>query len=50
MDMIGERRGAILKKGIIDYDKVSRMILREFRLGKLGRISLEKVSDFWINI
>lgn len=47
MDMIGERRGAILKKGIIDYDKVSRMILREFRLGKLGRISLEKVSDFF---
>lgn len=47
MDMIGERRGAILKKGIIDYDKVSRMILREFILGKLGRISLEKVSDFF---
>lgn len=41
MDKIAIRRGAILKKGEIDYFKVSTLILDDFRKVKLGRITLE---------
>lgn len=42
MDNIARKRGAILGRGEIDYNRVAIMILDEFRGGKLGRISLEK--------
>lgn len=43
LDMIAKKRGAILSGGRIDYEKTSIMILDEFRSGKLGRITIEKV-------
>ncbi|MCG4578982.1 ribosome biogenesis GTPase YlqF [Clostridium cochlearium] len=42
MENIARKRGAILARGEIDYNRVATMILDEFRGGKLGRISLEK--------
>ena len=42
MDAIGRRRGALLPGNQIDYDRLSRLLLDEFRGGQLGRISLEK--------
>ncbi|RXI37797.1 ribosome biogenesis GTPase YlqF [Clostridium tetani] len=42
MENIARKRGAILGRGEIDYNRVAIMILDEFRGGKLGRISLEK--------
>lgn len=42
MDNIARKRGAILKGGEIDYNRVSIMLLDEFRDGKLGNISLER--------
>lgn len=45
MDAVGIRRGALLKKGEIDYTKVSHIIIDEFRSGQMGRISLEKPKD-----
>lgn len=41
MDKIALRRGAILKKGEINYFKVANLILDDFRKVKLGRITLE---------
>lgn len=41
MNRIAERRGCILKGNQIDYHKVSRIILDEFRRGTIGKISLE---------
>jgi len=41
MDAIGIKRGCLIKRGDIDYEKVSRIILDEFRRGMLGNISLE---------
>lgn len=41
--MIGGKRGAIISGGNIDEEKVASIILEDFRSGKLGRISLEKV-------
>ena len=41
MDSIGQKRGCLNKRGIIDYDRVSRILLTELRAGKLGPITLE---------
>jgi ribosome biogenesis GTPase A len=45
MDDIARNRGCIKKGNTIDYEKVSRMILDEFRRGKIGQISLESPRD-----
>lgn len=42
MNNIGRKRGAVISGGNIDYNRVSVMILDEFRGGKLGAISLER--------
>lgn len=42
MDNIGRKRGAIISGGNIDYNRISVLILDEFRGGKLGPISLER--------
>ena len=41
MKLIAKKRGAIVSGGRIDDEKVSRIILDEFRSGKLGKITLE---------
>ena len=46
MDEIGKRRGALMRGGFIDYEKVSGIILDEFRKGTLGRITLEEPNEF----
>lgn len=42
MQLIGKKRGAIISGGNIDDEKTSRIILEDFRSGKLGKITLEK--------
>lgn len=44
MNYIGEKRGAIAKGNSIDLEKVSRIILDDFRSGNLGKITLEKAN------
>ena len=44
MQLIGKNRGAITSGGYIEDEKTSKIILEDFRSGKLGRISLEKVN------
>lgn len=44
MQLIARKRGAILSGGRIDDEKISNIILDDFRSGKLGRITLEKVE------
>ena len=41
MDEIGKKRGAIISGGKVDQEKVAKIILDDFRSGKLGRITLE---------
>lgn len=45
MDEIGKRRGAIMAGGHIDYTRVTRIILDEFRNGMLGAVTLEDPDD-----
>ena len=44
MNIIARKRGAIISGGEIDYEKVSNMILNDFRTGKIGRITLEQIN------
>lgn len=41
LDEIGKKRGCLNKRGIIDYERVCRILLTEMRSGKLGPITLE---------
>lgn len=41
MELIGLKRGCIIKGGEIDYSKVSNILLDEFRKGIIGNITLE---------
>lgn len=43
LEQIGFKRGCIRRGGILDTEKVVRMILSEFRAGKLGRITLDEI-------
>ena len=44
LDEIAKKRGAILSGGRIDYEKISGILLDEFRSGKIGRITIEKIK------
>ncbi|MGP1569593.1 MAG: ribosome biogenesis GTPase YlqF [Eubacteriales bacterium] len=45
MENMAIKRGFILKGNRIDYERMGRNVLDEFRAGKLGRISLERVGE-----
>lgn len=42
LEMIGRKRGMIIKGGEIDTQRASVMLLDEYRAGRLGNISLER--------
>lgn len=41
LEMIGRKRGFLIKGGEIDYERAAVIVADEFRGGKLGRITLE---------
>lgn len=41
LDVIGKKRGCLNKRGIVDYERVAKILLTELRAGKLGRLTLE---------
>ena len=43
MHLIGKKRGALISGGNIDEEKTAKIILEDFRSGKIGRITLEEV-------
>ncbi|MBW9144103.1 ribosome biogenesis GTPase YlqF [Clostridium sp. CM027] len=44
LDNIAKKRGSVISRGNIDYNRVAVMLLDEFRGGKLGPISLERLD------
>ena len=44
MQEIGRKRGAIISGGNIDDEKTAKLILDDFRSGKLGRITIERID------
>lgn len=45
MKLIGKKRGAIISGGETDDEKTANIILNDYRNGKLGKITLEKVNE-----
>ena len=45
MEMIGRKRGFILGKNELDYTRIAKTVLNEFREGKIGKITLEVPED-----
>ena len=45
LEMIGKKRGFLIKGGEIDYERAAVIVTDEFRGGKLGRITLELPID-----
>ena len=45
LDEIGKKRGALISGGNIDYTKVGHLLLDEFQVGKIGKITLERVEE-----
>lgn len=43
---VGKKRGCLMRGGDIDYGRSSGILLDEFRSGGLGRISLERATDY----
>lgn len=41
LEIIGRKRGCIRKGGVVDVEKAQRLVLNEFRAGKLGRVTLD---------
>lgn len=44
MDYIGRKRGTLSQGGNVDEEKVAKIILEDFRSGKIGRITLEEIK------
>ena len=44
-EMIGKKRGALKKGGIIDYDKVSKIIVLDFRGGFFGNVTFDRLDS-----
>lgn len=43
MKLIAKKRGALLSGGNIDEEKISGIILTDFRSGKIGKVTLERI-------
>ena len=41
LEEIAIKRGFVLQKGEIDYDRTASTILNEFRSGRLGKMTIE---------
>ena len=41
LDMVGRKRGALLKGDVVDVHKAARILIEDYRTGKIGKISLE---------
>ena len=45
IEAIGRKRGCIVAGGVVDLEKTYKLILKEYREGKIGRISLDRVEE-----
>lgn len=42
-DIIGRKRGCLISGGEVDYDKVSYLIIKDLREGRIGRVTFDEV-------
>lgn len=46
LSLIGEKRGCLVKGGQIDLEKAAKIVIDDFRSGKLGSVSIERAEDY----
>lgn len=46
LEVVGRQRGCVGRGGVIDWEKAAEIVLRDFRSGRLGRVSLEQPADW----
>ena len=42
--MIATKRGALSRGGVADYEKVSNIIIRDFKNGYFGKITFDRLK------
>jgi len=45
LELVGRKRGCLRAGGVMDLHRASEILLKDFRSGKLGEISLERPAD-----
>ena len=43
ISLIGKKRGCLIPGGIVDTERVSNLLIDEFRAGKIGRLTIDKL-------
>jgi len=43
-EIIGKRRGALSRGGIVDYDKVSDLIIKDLKNGYFGKVTFDRIK------
>ncbi len=43
--LIGRKRGCLIPGGLVDNERVSNLLLDEFRAGKIGRLTIDRLPD-----
>lgn len=46
LDIIGKKRGCLLRGGMTDYDKVYHLVLNDIKNGNIKGITLDRVGDY----
>ena len=44
-EIIGRRRGALSRGGIVDYEKVSDLIIKDLKNGYFGKVTFDRIED-----
>jgi ribosome biogenesis GTPase A len=44
--LIGKKRGCLIPGGIVDNERVSNLLIDEFRGGKIGRLTIDRLPTF----
>ena len=45
LESIAKKKGAVIRGGEVDYSRVAKLIITDFRSGKMGKITLETVGS-----
>ena len=43
--LIGKKRGCLIPGGIVDNERVSNLLIDEFRAGKIGKMTIDRIPD-----
>ena len=44
-DLIGKKRGALKRGGLVDYDKINNIIIQDLKNGHFGKITFDRLTD-----